>query len=256
MANEGLILDYESLLIEYRLLEDELKNLDDLFNEVRDEKLENSKSGSRKSYVFISNQNSNLQSIRNSKLSVISKMSDIKRTMLDVQLKVFTANKSNDDRGSDDNATIRAIYGKLLNLSNEDIMRTIKNKDEVDDNETEYLLDEVLDSFDIDGDGNAFIPDTSKEDILDNSTEELFNRLTGLLDSNNLEMVVDANTGLFIFLSSLDEDYGTIVESDYIDKLSELKDLIDNHITILDRNEERMTVNTNIGMELELVEIE
>ena len=55
MANEGLILDYESLLIEYRLLEDELKNLDELFNEVRDEKLENSKSGSRKSYVFISN---------------------------------------------------------------------------------------------------------------------------------------------------------------------------------------------------------
>ena len=91
MALEQLKLSLEPLMVEYDLLKTELDRLNALYNEVTSEK-NDSKSTTRGSTVFISQQNQVLNSISTSRVSVISKMSDIRRNIEELKIKEFNAN--------------------------------------------------------------------------------------------------------------------------------------------------------------------
>jgi hypothetical protein len=251
---DQLNLDLNSFVKEYKMLEEQLSEIKDLYNETKKMRDDNYTTGTKKNYVFLASQSATLNSILSSKTAIITKMNDIKLKIADMEIKQFNSNKSVESEGGEMSAITKDIFNMLLNSGRNEISKSIMKDENTDDSseddsyskESIDELDNVLDSLD----------DNIEEDIADETFDEkFFNDLHKQLDKYQIELVVNKDTNDFIYISKAETDEGSILDKTYTDKLKELNELLD-QITLLDENEDETEISTNISsVSFELVEI-
>ena len=91
MSNK-LNIDSQSLDFEYKMLMDELDSLSDLYNEAKDKLDAATKVPSRANPVFMASQTANLISIKEKRLQIIKELTNIKKSKIDFDIKVFNTN--------------------------------------------------------------------------------------------------------------------------------------------------------------------
>jgi len=116
MASNKLLLNPEELDEEYNMLLLELQSLDILFNEAKDRLDAVAKTPTRANPVFMSSQTANLISIKEKRLNIIKELTNIKRTKMDMEAKMFSANNKLEDQQSGVSKDILDLY-RLLNKS-------------------------------------------------------------------------------------------------------------------------------------------
>ena len=216
MALEHLKLSLEPLMVEYDLLKTELDRLNALYNEVTSEK-NDSKSTTRGSTVFISQQNQVLNSISTSRVSVISKMSDIRRNIEELKIKEFNANKSLTDENGADSALVKEMIANIFSMKDDEISKLVSQQEST--NEDEDVTENLAAA-------EALIDGFSTNDDSDTETlEEQFTTIQKVCDKEMLEVAYDIASKQFVVLSTAPTDSGTIVSDDYLE--AHAKDLID-----------------------------
>ena len=216
MALEQLKLSLEPLMVEYDLLKTELDRLNALYNEVTSEK-NDSKSTTRGSTVFISQQNQVLNSISTSRVSVISKMSDIRRNIEELKIKEFNANKSLTDENGADSALVKEMIANIFSMKDDEISKLVSQQESTNEGEdvTENLAaaEALIDGF------------STKDDADTETLEEQFTTIQKVCDKEMLEVAYDIASKQFVVLSTAPTDSGTIVSDDYLE--AHAKDLVD-----------------------------
>ena len=216
MALEQLKLSLEPLMVEYDLLKTELDRLNALYNEVTSEK-NDSKSTARGSTVFISQQNQVLNSISTSRVSVISKMSDIRRNIEELKIKEFNANKSLTDENGADSALVKEMIANIFSMKDDEISKLVSQQESTNEGEdvTENLAaaEALIDGF------------STKDDSDTETLEEQFTTIQKVCDKEMLEVAYDIASKQFVVLSTAPTDSGTIVSDDYLE--AHAKDLVD-----------------------------
>ena len=216
MALEQLKLSLEPLMVEYDLLKTELDRLNVLYNEVTSEK-NDSKSTTRGSTVFISQQNQVLNSISTSRVSVISKMSDIRRNIEELKIKEFNANKSLTDENGADSALVKEMIANIFSMKDDEISKLVSQQESTNEDEdvTENLAaaEALIDGF------------STKDDSDTETLEEQFTTIQKVCDKEMLEVAYDIASKQFVVLSTAPTDSGTIVSDDYLE--AHAKDLVD-----------------------------
>ena len=216
MALEQLKLSLEPLMVEYDLLKTELDRLNALYNEVTSEK-NDSKSTTRGSTVFISQQNQVLNSISTSRVSVISKMSDIRRNIEELKIKEFNANKSLTDENGADSALVKEMIANIFSMKDDEISKLVSQQEST--NEDEDVTENLAEA-------EALIDGFSTNDDSDTETlEEQFTTIQKVCDKEMLEVAYDIASEQFVVLSTAPTDSGTIVSDDYLE--AHAKDLVD-----------------------------
>ena len=216
MALEQLKLSLEPLMVEYDLLKTELDRLNALYNEVTSEK-NDSKSTARGSTVFISQQNQVLNSISTSRVSVISKMSDIRRNIEELKIKEFNANKSLTDENGADSALVKEMIANIFSMKDDEISKLVSQQEST--NEGEDVTENLAAA-------EALIDGFSTNDDSDTETlEEQFTTIQKVCDKEMLEVAYDIASKQFVVLSTAPTDSGTIVSDDYLE--AHAKDLVD-----------------------------
>ena len=216
MALEQLKLSLEPLMVEYDLLKTELDRLNALYNEVTSEK-NDSKSTTRGSTVFISQQNQVLNSISTSRVSVISKMSDIRRNIEELKIKEFNANKSLTDENGADSALVKEMIANIFSMKDDEISKLVSQQEST--NEGEDVTENLAAA-------EALIDGFSTNDDSDTETlEEQFTTIQKVCDKEMLEVAYDIASKQFVVLSTAPTDSGTIVSDDYLE--AHAKDLVD-----------------------------
>ena len=216
MALEQLKLSLEPLMVEYDLLKTELDRLNALYNEVPSEK-NDSKSTTRGSTVFISQQNQVLNSISTSRVSVISKMSDIRRNIEELKIKEFNANKSLTDENGADSALVKEMIANIFSMKDDEISKLVSQQEST--NEDEDVTENLAEA-------EALIDGFSTNDDADTETlEEQFTTIQKVCDKEMLEVAYDIASKQFVVLSTAPTDSGTIVSDDYLE--AHAKDLVD-----------------------------
>ena len=216
MALEQLKLSLEPLMVEYDLLKTELDRLNALYNEVTSEK-NDSKSTTRGSTVFISQQNQVLNSISTSRVSVISKMSDIRRNIEELKIKEFNANKSLTDENGADSALVKEMIANIFSMKDDEISKLVSQQESA--NEDEDVTENLAAA-------EALIDGFSTNDDSDTETlEEQFTTIQKVCDKEMLEVAYDIASKQFVVLSTAPTDSGTIVSDDYLE--AHAKDLVD-----------------------------
>ena len=216
MALEQLKLSLEPLMVEYDLLKTELDRLNALYNEVTSEK-NDSKSTTRGSTVFISQQNQVLNSISTSRVSVISKMSDIRRNIEELKIKEFNANKSLTDENGADSALVKEMIANIFSMKDDEISKLVSQQEST--NEVEDVTENLAAA-------EALIDGFSTNDDSDTETlEEQFTTIQKVCDKEMLEVAYDIDSKQFVVLSTAPTDSGTIVSDDYLE--AHAKDLVD-----------------------------
>ena len=216
MALEQLKLSLEPLMVEYDLLKTELDRLNALYNEVTSEK-NDSKSTARGSTVFISQQNQVLNSISTSRVSVISKMSDIRRNIEELKIKEFNANKSLTDENGADSALVKEMIANIFSMKDDEISKLVSQQEST--NEVEDVTENLAAA-------EALIDGFSTNDDSDTETlEEQFTTIQKVCDKEMLEVAYDIASKQFVVLSTAPTDSGTIVSDDYLE--AHAKDLVD-----------------------------
>ena len=216
MALEQLKLSLEPLMVEYDLLKTELDRLNALYNEVTSEK-NDSKSTTRGSTVFISQQNQVLNSISTSRVSVISKMSDIRRNIEELKIKEFNANKSLTDENGADSALVKEMIANIFSMKDDEISKLVSQQESTNEDEdvTENLAaaEALIDGF------------STNDDSDTEALEEQFTTIQKVCDKEMLEVAYDIASKQFVVLSTAPTDSGTIVSDDYLE--AHAKDLVD-----------------------------
>lgn len=131
MANSKLVLNSSDLDKEYNLLEGELQSLDDLFKEAKDLLDKATKVPTRSNPVFMSSQTANLISIKEKRLNIIKELINVKKTKMDMEAKMFSANNKLDDQTSGVSKEILDIY-RLLNKNDKSVLVQSALEDEED----------------------------------------------------------------------------------------------------------------------------
>ena len=216
MALEQLKLSLEPLMVEYDLLKTELDRLNALYSEVTSEK-NDSKSTTRGSTVFISQQNQVLNSISTSRVSVISKMSDIRRNIEELKIKEFNANKSLTDENGADSALVKEMIANIFSMKDDEISKLVSQQESTNEGEdvTENLAaaEALIDGFSANNDSDT------------ETLEEQFTTIQKVCDKEMLEVAYDIASKQFVVLSTAPTDSGTIVSDDYLE--AHAKDLVD-----------------------------
>ena len=216
MTLEQLKLSLEPLMVEYDLLKTELDRLNALYNEVTSEK-NDSKSTTRGSTVFISQQNQVLNSISTSRVSLISKMSDIRRNIEELKIKEFNANKSLTDENGADSALVKEMIANIFSMKDDEISKLVSQQEST--NEDEDVTENLAAA-------EALIDGFSTNDDADTETlEEQFTTIQKVCDKEMLEVAYDIASKQFVVLSTAPTDSGTIVSDDYLE--AHAKDLVD-----------------------------
>jgi len=207
------------------LINEEINNLDELYNELKTHFDGVKNSQSRGSLTFIKDQTSNLISIKTTKLNYIKQRADLKKNVTDFAFKEKSLSVKQD---SSDVDTITAEIVKKL-TSEFKYVSDQNDQSDNEENDIDQILDSELDNEDIGtivenstsietidieyGDETTQIQETIDEDIdiqtnLDENTEEI--------EDNTID-AVDLDTGLFY---KLDKDTFDIVEElDFIEKI-------------------------------------
>jgi hypothetical protein len=215
---------------EFTQLDEELKSIDNLYDEVKThfDKIKNS--NSRGSLTFIEKQTSNLVSLRSARLNVIKEKINIKRTSTDFKYKEKQLAKSN---GENVDSISDAIYSRIakdfLYNNNENTMQYSSNgnnsKSESDiDKELEELLDEEdLNEIDeIVNDSAEIITDSKSSDnndSIDDGVEDVAVDDTNDDKTNNTDdttIIVDTKGENFYVINS---EYDIIEELGHVEKI-------------------------------------
>ena len=217
MALEQLKLSLEPLMVEYDLLKTELDRLNTLYSEVTSEK-NDSKSTTRGSTVFISQQNQVLNSISTSRVSVISKMSDIRRNIEELKIKEFNANKSITDENGGDSALVKEMIANIFSMKDDEISKLVSQQESAEEDTADVT--ENLAAAEALIDGFSTGADSETETL-----EEQFTTLQKVCDKEMIEVAYDIASEKFVVLSTAPTDSGTIVSDEYLE--AHAKDLVD-----------------------------
>ena len=222
MAIEPLTLSIDELMIEYQMMKGELDRLDKLYNEVQSEKQEFKRTSRGGGTVFTAQQNQVLNSIATSRISVISKLSDIRRSMEDMKLKEFNANKALNAEGGVDSALMQELLANIFTMKDDDIANLVATQQaketdspEADVQENLLAAAELIDSF----------AEEAKEEEV--TPEDQYQLLQDVADRESLELVYDITSSSFKAISTATGDAGTLLEDEYLEKhAKEVVDLL------------------------------
>jgi hypothetical protein len=147
MANNSrLQLNPEDLDKEYNMLESELESLDLLFNDAKARLDAMSKYPTKSNPVFMASQTANLISIKEKRLNIIKELTNIKKSKMDMELKMFTANNKLEDQSTGVSKEILDIY-RLLNKNDKSTLleETINdNKEELINEPSDEEIDRIF----------------------------------------------------------------------------------------------------------------
>ena len=242
--NEVLKLEIENMIEEYKLLSDSLVEINKLYEEIKDEK-NNKFAGTRSTPNFVAQQNGTLNSVMNSKITIITKMSDIKRNMQELRIKEFNANKSLENGDSGDSAALLKLMDTIFGMSDDEIEnKTQKAKEKIT---KEDIMDNKSSAEDL---IDAFIKnDNGEEDIKEETVSDKnkkYEELQSLLNKHKIDIYYDIVSESFVFISNSEVDSGELIEKDYLKKVEPtILDLIDS-IKIEEIDEENEIVKTSL----------
>ena len=213
MSLENLVLALDPLMNEYQLLSSELERLNSLYTEVQEEKAL-SKNTARGSTVFVSQQNQVLNSVATSRISVISKMADIRRNIEELKIKEFNANKSlKTDENGVDSALVKEMLSTIFAMKDAELSQFIPETEEIQPGEVaeeaEANLAEALALI------SDYSPD-SNPSVEEDSPEAQYETLKRITDKELLEVVYDVTTSKFLVLSTAPTDSGSLVSEIYL----------------------------------------
>jgi hypothetical protein len=220
------------------MLIEELKELDELYDSAK-ERLDNStKYATRSSPVFISNQTSNLISIREKKLNIIKELSNIKKSKMDIEMKVFNTNNKIDDNDTSTSEEVLALY-KLLHST--DRKELIKQAEESSNKIGDVNTNEVIDDID-----DISFDELVKERLEENK-EEIIKEHIKIDLPKGYSIVCTSNSELYI----VDNDYNIIENNKKIKvDLNSIK-----IVEFIKENDEDYAIDVD-GNKYEVVEIE
>ena len=248
MENNNLKIQYQSLMIEYEMLQNELKELNSLYSEIKQEKENNKNTGSRLNYVFIAAQNSSLISIKTQRSNIISKMNDIRRNIEELRIKEFNLNKNTEEDQGSSIGLIRELLAGVVSkeIKQEDFVnKENTNSEEDKEKELEYtntdnISDFLDDQFTTDEEG--LLVETSKEDSLASKgkLEKYLLDEERIVCVNNIDVDEILTPDEFVYKYNPPKDIGEII-----------KDL-----KVVEAIENLGTAKTNIGFYIEIVSMD
>jgi len=191
MANK-LTLKPEDLDFEYKMLQEELNSLDSIFNDAKERLDAVAKIPSRANPVFMASQTSNLISIKEKRLNIIKELTNIKKSKMEMEIKMFTANNKLEDQQSGVSKDILDLY-RLLNKT--DKVELMKNALEEPEEEIQQPEGKDLDDL-----LNARLNEESNEPKIIKQTLP-----------SEYSIVCTTNKELYI----IDEDYNIIEDCDF-----------------------------------------
>jgi len=207
---------------EMKMINDELNDLDNLYNEIKTHFDVIKNSQARGSLVFIKDQTNNLISIKNAKLSYIKQKADLKKNITDFAFK--EKNISNKENESVDTITAE-IYRKITND-----FKFVPDKHELNsDIDIDKILDEELEDINIENivDNITSVEDTkveynTNEEIIEDNilSEELEETNDENNEEDNSMIVVDIDTNIFYKVNKTNLEL--IDELGYIEKIVDI----------------------------------
>jgi len=191
MANK-LTLKPEDLDFEYKMLQEELNSLDSIFNDAKERLDAVAKIPSRANPVFMASQTSNLISIKEKRLNIIKELTNIKKSKMEMEIKMFTANNKLEDQQSGVSKDILDLYRLLNKVDKVELKQNALEQSEEEIQQPEGKdLDDLL---------NARLNEESNEPKIIEQTLP-----------SKYSIVCTTNKELYI----IDEDYNIIEDCDF-----------------------------------------
>ena len=141
---DKLKIDVNDLDVEYKMLLNELDSLNELYDEAKMRLDKVANVPSRANPVFMASQTSNLISIKEKRLNIIKELTNIKKSKIDIDMKVFNTNNKLDEIESGVSKDILDIY-RLLNKNDKNIL--LEETIEDDENQEEQLTDDDFENI-------------------------------------------------------------------------------------------------------------
>lgn len=254
MENNNLKIQYQSLMIEYEMLQNELEELNSLYSEIKQEKENNKNTGSRLNYVFIAAQNSSLISIKTQRSNIISKMNDIRRNIEELRIKEFNLNKNTEEDQGSSIGLIRELLAGVVSkeIKQEDFVNkeNANSEKELEYTNTDNISDFLDDQFITDEEG--LLVETSKED----SAASKGKLEKYLLDNNySIYYLIDEERIVCVNNINVDE---ILTPEEFAYKYNPSKDVegILKDLKVVEVIEKLGTAKTNIGFYIEIVSMD
>ena len=238
MENNNLKIQYQSLMIEYEMLQNELKELNSLYSEIKQEKENNKNTGSR--------------------LNIISKKNDIRRNIEELRIKEFNLNKNTEEDQGSSIGLIRELLAGVVSkeIKQEDFVNKENTNSEKDkEKELEYtntdnISDFLDDQFTTDEEG--LLVETSKEDSAASK-----GKLEKYLLDNNYSIYYLIDEKRIVCVNNIDVDE-ILTPEEFVYKYTPPKDIGDiiKDLKVVEAIEELGTAKTNIGFYIEIVSID
>lgn len=258
MENNNLKIQYQSLMIEYEMLQNELKELNSLYSEIKQEKENNKNTGSRLNYVFIAAQNSSLISIKTQRSNIISKMNDIRRNIEELRIKEFNLNKNTEEDQGSSIGLIRELLAGVVSkeIKQEDFVNKENTNSEKDkEKELEYtntdnISDFLDDQFTTDEEG--LLVETSKEDSLASK-----GKIEKYLKDNDYSIYYLIDEERIVCVDNKNEDE-ILTPDEFVYKYTPDKEIGDiiKDLKVVETIEKLGTAKTNIGFYIEIVSMD
>ena len=234
MSDNKIILNIDDLLNEYQRMESEINEIDSLYLSSKD-LLENSTRGSRANLVFVSNQTSNLISIKNHKLNLLKTMNDIKKSIIDLKIKEYNLNSKNNELNDNSKEIINEIFNKMMNMDTKELINTSVQQqieEKITEDEIDILIEKRLNEK------------NTEENIIDNKKEIIKQFRIVIEDKENIPYIID-------------EDYN-IIEEDSSEEFKNLQKFSETIVIvkkITNDNDEKIAIDSE-GNEYEIVNME
>lgn len=254
MENNNLKIQYQSLMIEYEMLQNELKELNSLYSEIKQEKENNKNTGSRLNYVFIAAQNSSLISIKTQRSNIISKMNDIRRNIEELRIKEFNLNKNTEEDQGSSIGLIRELLAGVVSkeIKQEDFVNkeNTNSEKELEYTNTDNISDFLDDQFTTDEEG--LLVETSKEDSLASK-----GKLEKYLLNNNYSIYYLIDEERIVCVNNINVDE-ILTPEEFAYKYNPSKDIegILKDLKVVEVIEKLGTAKTNIGFYIEIVSMD
>lgn len=234
--NKKLEIDLDE---ELELLRQELEENEVIYKQVKDQYDAVCRSKSSGTFKFITDQTSNLMNIRNSRVSVIKEMINIKRIKLDASIKELSLNKEDGNENERAIAIAKEIYNNMKNDSREgSVMNLLRTPEDIE-NEKKAKENGV--------------------ELEDNKTEDsdIINKRMIELNKKKLEAQKQKDIKERGYFIACDRDGNLYAVSEDGTEIIEGAELPDFEITIeIDKLTGLEIAKNQFGDEVELIEIE
>ncbi|QXN67919.1 hypothetical protein FPHOBKDP_00169 [Listeria phage LPJP1] len=254
------------LIDEYNMLKKELSSIDELYTYSegyfdRGSKAQNSRM--KTDPRFVTDQTSNLISLKTMKMQLIKAMSDLKVKMADIKIKEYNINNKDSDINGDQSLIIKGIVNELLNTNRKDLQKVVDenlendnnedNENEVEEQDYDKLIEERLNAIK-NNDAKKSVNEKGKKTESVVIVEDDSENFVDYLESIGYVMCVDINTSEPIFL---DEDQ-TVYSSNEMNNEVIDSYLANNRIieSLYDEDDNEVGVIFSDNSEFSYVEIE